>query len=148
MLMAKSQLPEKLRSVAPYLLTRAGLKITETVDGVLRPLEINQRQFQLLWMLENLSPLSQNMLAELLGVGRGTMVQVVDSLEGPLHYVERVKNPENRRENFIKITEKGRVLLEEAVTTVRAQHKKLFAVLTDDDKTRLCDLLLKLLEET
>jgi MarR family transcriptional regulator, transcriptional regulator for hemolysin len=70
-----------------------------------------ERHFYVLYLVKQRnSPVSQKCLGELLGYDKTNMVRVVDYLSNH-GYVERVQNPNDRREHFVELTPKALDLL-------------------------------------
>jgi DNA-binding MarR family transcriptional regulator len=90
-------------------------------------------------------PFSQQRLGQRQGIDRTTMVAVVDELES-LGYVERRRDPRDRRAYSLHATAKGRRVLQRAgEATERAEHEFL-GPLTEADRRRLKQMLRTLLE--
>jgi DNA-binding MarR family transcriptional regulator len=70
-------------------------------------LDIDRFQYVLVIIDDNGELLSQQALAEDLQVDKSYVVTIVNYLEGN-GYVKREKNPNDKREQLIKLTEKGR----------------------------------------
>ena len=75
-----------------------------------RGLDIDRFQYVLVIIDDNGELLSQQALAEDLQVDKSYVVTIVNYLEGN-GYVKREKNPDDKREQLIKLTEKGRLVV-------------------------------------
>ena len=70
-------------------------------------LDINRYHFILLLIAENEGQLTQKKLAEITGKDKSSMVNIIDTLTDK-GYVYREVNPEDRRQQLIKITDKAK----------------------------------------
>lgn len=134
--------PELARYVG-YLVRRVYARFT-TDSG--RAGESRPRDFLVLAMLDAQGGHSQQSLAERLGINRTIMVHLVERLERD-GYVERVRNPDNRRSYLLSLTDAGRHALAEMRPAVEARDRRLTAVLSSAERDRLNDLLRALLPE-
>lgn len=83
-------------------------------------------------------------LAERLGINRTLMVGVVDRLEGR-GQVLRTRNPDNRRQHILSLTDEGRSAVEAGRRAVAERDARLTAALTPEQVPRLNTLLARLL---
>jgi DNA-binding MarR family transcriptional regulator len=89
---------------------------------------------------------SQRELAERLGINRTIMVRLIDRLEES-GYVERTRNPANRRSYVLSITDAGRTALDEMRHLVSDRDARITAALSRRERQRLDELLRGLLPE-
>jgi DNA-binding MarR family transcriptional regulator len=73
------------------------------------------------------------------------MVAVVDGLEGA-GYVERRRDPRDRRAYSLQATARGRRVLQQAAEATRRAEEEFLAPLPDADRRRLKRILRDLLE--
>jgi DNA-binding MarR family transcriptional regulator len=84
-------------------------------------------------------------LSESLLVSSGTLTSRLDRLEAK-GLIERVPHPSDRRSVEVALTERGRWLVDEAMTEHVATEQRLLAALSDDERDELDRLASKLLE--
>jgi len=105
------------------------------------PLRI-QHVLSLAWLSEG--PISQRELSDRLSVDPADLVSVIDMLERH-GYVERHRDPDDRRRYALHITTGGRRALREHRTRREEVHESLLEALTADERSQLRTLVLKLL---
>jgi DNA-binding MarR family transcriptional regulator len=89
-------------------------------------------------------PLSQQRLGERAAMDRTTVVAIVDGLEAA-GYVERRRDPSDRRAYALEITDAGREWLEEARAIILGVESDFLAPLTAAERRTLVGLLQRLL---
>ncbi|MDH5163985.1 MarR family winged helix-turn-helix transcriptional regulator [Heyndrickxia oleronia] len=114
---------------------------TNFVEG-LSPFEINARQYGVLLFIEGNPYSSQKDISENLQIDRTTMVSHIDHLEG-LGYVERTRNPNDRRSYSLLITDKGKDVLDSRWEFLTHTELEVLAPLSDQEKQLLKELLIK-----
>jgi MarR family transcriptional regulator, lower aerobic nicotinate degradation pathway regulator len=142
---ARARVPRVLADRAGYLLARAHFTARDIANSRLAPLGLEIKHFAALRVLADLGPMSQQALAEYVSCDRTTMVALVDALESP-GYVERRRNPEDRRAYALQITAAGRQVLAGADDAIRAAEREVFAPLSASEERELKALLLRLLD--
>lgn len=115
---------------------------TKFADG-LAPYEINARQYGVLLFIEGNPYSSQKDISENLQIDRTTMVSHIDHLE-TLGFVERTRNPNDRRSYSLLITEKGKQVLESRWEFLIETESGVLAPLNDLEKQTLKQLLIKI----
>jgi DNA-binding MarR family transcriptional regulator len=100
------------------------------------------RVFGLLTALLEAGPFSQQMLAEKMRVNRSLVVGIVDDLERR-GWVERRRDPADRRSYQLHVTEEGRRARDEMAPFVRRANERVVEPLDADERTRLNALLRK-----
>lgn len=136
--------PEEERALDAFIkLTRATGSVTSRLEqsGVRGPL--TESQFGVLETLLHLGPLCQGTLGSKLLKSSGNMTLVIDNLEKQ-DLVRRERNPEDRRQIFIHLTDKGQRLIEEVFPTQLNAIVDEFSVLTAEEQELLGTLLRKL----
>ncbi|MFD2046577.1 MarR family winged helix-turn-helix transcriptional regulator [Ornithinibacillus salinisoli] len=109
----------------------------------LTPFNIDARQYGvLLFIMENPYS-SQKDISERLQIDRTTMVSHVDHLE-TLGFVERTKNPNDRRAYSLMITEKGNNVLETCWGLLTNTESEVLSPLNKQEKHILKDILIKI----
>ena len=104
------------------------------------------RDFVVLDTLADQDADSQRDLAERLGINRTIMVRLIDRLEES-GYVQRTRNPANRRSYVLSITDAGRKALDEMRHLVSDRDARITAALSRRERKRLDELLRGLLPE-
>ncbi|MGE8002231.1 MarR family winged helix-turn-helix transcriptional regulator [Lysinibacillus sp. NPDC093216] len=89
--------------------------------------------------------LSQIQIGQILKLDKNSVRFFIDGLE-ERNYVYREKNPENRRENLICLTEHGGNLAEELLKTLSISENEVLNVLSLEEKELLKSILKKVYE--
>jgi DNA-binding MarR family transcriptional regulator len=98
------------------------------------------RDWGVMAVLDETGPVSQQRLAELLGVNRTIMVGVIDVLEGD-GLVERTRNPEDRRSYALELTDVGHATFARISPEILAAERGFTGALSDAQRARLAELL-------
>lgn len=106
------------------------------------PFNINARQYGVLLFIQENPYSSQKDISENLQIDRTTMVSHIDHLES-LGFVERTKNPNDRRSYSLMITEKGNDVLDSRWEFLNNIELGVLAPLNLQEKQLLKDLLVK-----
>ncbi|MGM0505602.1 MAG: MarR family winged helix-turn-helix transcriptional regulator [Bacteroidota bacterium] len=104
---------------------------------------LTQSQFGALEALYHLGPLNQRTIGKKLLKSGGNITLVVDNLERQ-GWVERRRDPEDRRSLVIHLTPKGRSFIDSLFPKHLAKIREEFSVLSPDEMDELADLCLKL----
>jgi DNA-binding MarR family transcriptional regulator len=129
-----------------YLLGRAHLEHRAIAERALASLGLSGKGFGALILLAHEGPLSQQRLGQRQGIDRTTMVAVVDELESA-GYVERRRDPRDRRAYSLHATTKGRRVLARAAEATKGAEDEFLAPLSEADRRRLKRMLRALLEQ-
>jgi DNA-binding MarR family transcriptional regulator len=103
-------------------------------------LGIKLRQLMLLSFLRNGAPAPQQQLCESLWLDPNNCVLLLNELE-EMGYVERRRDPADRRRHMVDITDEGRVALERAERAQEEIGDELLSALSDDERATLRSLL-------
>lgn len=125
-------------------LCRASTLVSRAAETEAAQSEIGVGQHLVLKMLAEVGPSSQRTLSDELRLDRTVMVGICDSLEKD-GYVERRRNPDDRRAYAVTITDSGRRLLARAETKIPTFLDATFEALTPTERAQLSTLLGKLL---
>ncbi len=107
----------------------------------LRPYDLTEAQFNVLFALKHKNcDLTQSALSERLVVTRASVTSVLDKLEEK-GLVERVSVPGNRRIYHVKLTSKGRELIDEMEPSYRRMVYGALADLSEKDYKALIRFL-------
>jgi DNA-binding MarR family transcriptional regulator len=128
-----------------YLLGRAHLEHRAIAERALAPLGLSGKGLGALILLVQDGPLSQQRLGERQGIDRTTMVAVVDELERA-GFVDRRRDPRDRRAYSLQATPRGRRVMKRAAEVTRRAEDEFLAPLPAAERRRLKELLRTLLE--
>jgi DNA-binding MarR family transcriptional regulator len=138
-------LPTEIRSSIGYLLHRAAQLSARAIDDQLAPHGLEKRHFGILCALHTSGPRSQGWLGEYLGIDRTTMVQLVDGLEAK-GFVERQRNPADRRSYALTLTPAGAQAWERARGELERSEDLVLDGLDEDDRDTLRALLARIVQ--
>jgi len=110
-------------------------------------LGIKLRQMMLLSYLRARAPALQQQLCESLWLDANNCVLLLNELE-EMGYVERRRDPSDRRRHVVELTDEGRRALERAARAQETIGDELFAALNDEERSTLRSLLSRALEPT
>jgi DNA-binding MarR family transcriptional regulator len=135
--------PPALAGRLGFLITRAHHRFHERADQVLEPVGIEIRHFAALKALAFGVP-SQRELADRLGVSTPVVVEMVDALEAR-GLVERRRDPADRRNNALVVTDAGRAIVTSATAELEAATAELTEPIGAAGERELNALLRRLL---
>ena len=98
------------------------------------------RQLLLLSYLRCGAPALQQQLCESLWLDPNNCVLLLNELED-LGYIERRRDPADRRRHMVELTDAGRVAIERAERAQESLGEELFAALSDEERATLRSLL-------
>jgi DNA-binding MarR family transcriptional regulator len=130
---------ERLLDYTGYLLRTAFLR-SATIAAREFGADAQPRDAGVLATLQATGPLSQQELASRLNVNRTVMVKLIDSLEAR-GYVERVRNPDDRRAYALHATRAGLESMTEMLPLLERAEQELTAELSAAEHERLNELL-------
>jgi len=118
--------------------------LKKKADQFFAPFGLTDVQFNLMMLVKHQSGeeggLSQAKLSAMMLVNRANITSLVDRMEkGGL--VERTDSPDDRRYNIVKLTAKGKKLLDEVEPLYGKEIRKVMAVLKDADQKKLIAML-------
>jgi DNA-binding MarR family transcriptional regulator len=105
------------------------------------------RQLMVLSYLRWGAPALQQQLCESLWLDPNNCVLLLNELE-EMGYIERRRDPTDRRRHVVDITEEGRIALERGERAQESVGDELFASLSEDERATLRSLLSRALEPT
>jgi DNA-binding MarR family transcriptional regulator len=108
-------------------------------------LGIKVRQMMLLSYLRGGAPALQQQLCESLWLDPNNCVLLLNELE-EMGYVERRRDPTDRRRHVVDITPEGRRALERAERAQESLEEQVLAALSEDERATLNSLLRRALE--
>ena len=103
-------------------------------------LGIKLRQLMLLSYLRRGAPALQQQLCEALWLDPNNCVLLLNEMED-MGYVERRRDPSDRRRHVVDITDEGRVALERAERAQETIGDELLSALSDEERATLRSLL-------
>ncbi|MGN6167602.1 MAG: MarR family winged helix-turn-helix transcriptional regulator [Solirubrobacteraceae bacterium] len=137
------ELPENLSARTSYLLGRAASRVQALGEHDLEPLGITPREYSVLAVLAERSPLSQTRLAEILSLDRTTILKLGAALERK-GLVVRERDANDARAYAVALTSKGDGLRADAFELLLACEARFLTPLNRNERTQLHDLLARL----
>ena len=134
--MTETSLPPALAEMPGFLIAKAHAVFHARASEVLGPGQLTIKHFGCLTVIADEGPLSQSSLVERIRVDRTTMVAVVDDLEAA-GFVDRHRNPADRRAYALEATEAGRRWVQEKRGALMAAQDDLLSVLTERERDAL-----------
>lgn len=107
--------------------------------------DITIEQFSLIMFLWHKDGVNQQELADNALKEKTTVLRLIDSLENG-GYIQRRKDPNDRRNNLVFLTDSGRILREALISTVESNSDKVFEGFNAEEKETLEKLLSKMYE--
>jgi len=106
---------------------------------------IKLRQLMLLSYLRYGAPALQQQLCEALWLDANNCVLLLNELED-MGYVERRRDPADRRRHVVDLTDEGRIALDRAERAQESIGDELFAALSEEERATLRSLLSRALD--
>jgi len=122
------------------LLVQLGMEAARQFAQQIAPLGVEPRHVGMLTRLAANEGKAQQVIGELIGLNPTQMVFLVDELEGR-GFVERRRNPADRRSYALYLTPAGRDMLAKVQEVGRIHQKKLGASLSQSEQDQLTELL-------
>jgi DNA-binding MarR family transcriptional regulator len=138
------ELPENLSARTSYLLGRAASRVQALGERDLEPLGITPREYSVLAVLADRSPLSQTQVAETLGLDRTTILKLGASLERK-RLVVRTRDANDARAYAVALTPAGDRLRAAAFELLLACEARFLAPLNRSERKQLHDLLARVI---
>ncbi|MEA2201533.1 MAG: hypothetical protein QOI89_2129 [Solirubrobacteraceae bacterium] len=129
-----------------FLLAQLGAHAAAAFAERIRPLELTPPQAGVLRRLAQAPGQSQRGLADALGMHAPRLVALIDELEDR-GLVARDRDPDDRRNYAISLTDEGRRVLGELARVARAHELAMTAALDRDERAQLLELLRRIAEE-
>ncbi|KJL05601.1 MULTISPECIES: MarR family winged helix-turn-helix transcriptional regulator [Priestia] len=126
-----------------FLLGKALQQMEQKFAEGLAPFNINSRQYGVLLFIEENPYSSQKDISDNLQIDRTTMVSHIDHLE-TLKFVERTKNPNDRRSYSLLITEKGKEVLNSRWEFLTDVESEVLTPLNQQERQLLKDFLIRI----
>jgi DNA-binding MarR family transcriptional regulator len=122
------------------LLVQLGTEAARQFGERLAPLGVEPRHVGMLARLAANEGKAQQVIGELIGLNPTQMVFLVDELESR-GFVERRRNPADRRSYALYLTPAGKDMLAKVQEVARAHQAKLGESLSDSEQEQLTELL-------
>ncbi len=123
-----------------YLVKQVEQAIRSHLDALFRPLGLTIDQYTALSVLEKPNDLTSAELARRSFVRPQTMHEMITSLD-QRGFIERHRDPDNRRVLLIRLTAKGRALVEKYDEQVQQLQEQMLATLSARQRQSLHDAL-------
>jgi DNA-binding MarR family transcriptional regulator len=146
MTMNTNRMPKELISSPLFLLKRLGMTAKEHSLGAYEEAGIHPYHFAILATLDEGQRETQGAIADTLGYDRGQLVGLLDEIE-EAGYIERRRDPEDRRRQVVVITPAGKKMLGKLRTLTARLDAEFLAPLDNEQRAELQKLLLLLAEE-
>ncbi len=134
---------DALASSPAFLLAKVGADSSRRYKQRLEPLGLEPQHAALLRYIASGDGLSQQALADILGLARSRMVVLIDELE-QRGLVERRRSAADRRAYALHLTAKGRRLLQQVMELSRHYEEELCKPLSPAERAQLVTLLQRL----
>lgn len=124
-------------------LIRLGKLYLSEVSKTINHLDINRYYYVLTLICYHDGKLTQKALAEMLGKDKSSLVAIIDtlSIKG---FVYREVNPADRREHFLKVTEKAKKAVPEIVEAFETMNNHITEDISEEDLQVYNNVLLKM----
>jgi DNA-binding MarR family transcriptional regulator len=123
-----------------FLLSQLGYHVAARCAEKLEPLGLHPAHYGVISELSKREKLSQQQLADAMGVHRNNMVGLIDDLESR-GLVRRERHPSDRRVHQLHQTPEAHNAFEEANTAIDELEIEIFDILTSGERGQLVDML-------
>jgi len=129
--LAERQLESALAVAGLLQLTKCTLIISQRVaKQAARQFSLSAREIWILLAARSGKPVTQKQIARHLALNENVLVLLLDRLEKSGH-VRRVRNPANRREQFVRLATKGKAVTRRVLAAKTEFYRTVFAPLDD-----------------
>ena len=145
-------LQEELKMPNPFIYKSHEAMLNIVVTGtlllregaaLLSPYGLTETHFNILMLLRYQSEngrINQTRLGNMLLIHRSNITGIIDRME-KAGLVRRIADPEDRRINYIEMTEKGKETLAEAHKVYYSRLDEVMSVISDSDNEQICTKL-------
>ena len=112
----------------------------------LKDYELTVPRFKTLWMVSKLQPVNMSKLNGEMYMANSTLTIIIDRLVDDA-FLERYRNPEDRREVLVEMTEKGKEALEQLLEIRQGLLEEALEDLQDNQRENLITLLQPILQK-
>lgn len=123
-----------------FLLVQLGMEAARQFGELITPLGVEPRHVGMLMRLAANEGRAQQVLGELIGLNPTQTVFLVDELEGR-GFIERRRNPADRRSHALYLTPAGRDMLSKVREAGRVHQARFGAALSETEQEQLTELL-------
>lgn len=120
--------------------------MVNTFEDKVEEYKITSKHYGIMLVIHSNSNISQKEIGEILRIDRTTMVVLVDYLEN-MGFVKRIKNPSDRRAYYLTLTDKGINVLDECWDILEKCELTALIPLSEEEKTKLKEWLLKIYQQ-
>ncbi|MGT2959889.1 MarR family winged helix-turn-helix transcriptional regulator [Streptococcus caballi] len=128
-----------------FQISKIGQEMDRRFSKILEPYAISSREYGVLLTIHEQTLLTQLKIGELNKLDRTTIGQLVDHLEAK-GFLQRQKNPKDRRQNLLELTEAGQNLVREMWHKMQAVEVEVIQTLPDRQKETLLSIVERLKE--
>jgi DNA-binding MarR family transcriptional regulator len=125
------------------MIVQLGRAMSRRFTTAFAPIGIKPRQTAVLLELRSEGPLSQQALGEILDIDPSNLVSLLHDLEEQRLIIRR-RDPRDRRRHVLEISDDGRDRLHRVDRTAQEVEAAFFAVLDDDERVVLHEMLARL----
>jgi DNA-binding MarR family transcriptional regulator len=138
-------IPVSLADQIGYLLSKAHLRVHTRANVALEPLGLTVKHYGLLTLLAHEGSVSQGRLGEVMRIDRTTMVALIDDLERA-GYVDRPRNPDDRRAYALSATASGKRVQRRAASLMKQVYAETLSPLSAGERSELQRMLRAIIE--
>ena len=124
------------------LCSKLSFLMKQKLEGMIKDTEFNDRREVGILFVVAKRHVSQTEIAKIIDTDKNTIRFFIDHLED-LGLLRRNKNPNNRKENLICLTESGKKRLQEISKILIEHERKVLYMFSDEDLEKLIALLTK-----
>lgn len=132
---------EKLKALT--ILLRATKSVEKVVRGDIETYGLNPSEFGVLEILLHKGPQPMQNLCKKLLMANSSLTYVVDNLV-KRGFAERYISEEDKRSNFVKLTENGEMFINEIFPIHEGRIGEIFSILSEDELKNLTESLKKI----
>ncbi len=140
--MARARTP--IHETLPVMLHKVELRVNSAMEAAAAAAGLSPRAILVLSQVAAVEPKSQRELSERMVLDQTLLVAAIDELE-TLEMIRRVRDPADRRQYRLEITERGIQLLDESERQLAAIERQVFDALSETERRQLASLLRKVL---
>ena len=133
-------LPTRLVRSPSFMVARLGAETRRRLGDALAREGLRLSDYAAIALLAELESAPQQTLSRTLNIDRSNVVDIVDRLEA-CGAAERRPDPADRRRYAVRLTRRGRAMLERCAAVARAVDDELFGELDEPEREALVQLL-------
>lgn len=132
----------RLHHLVGYAASRASIELKKQFARHLGPLDLKAVEFSILVLVVSNGDVNQKQLGDALDVSAPNMAVTLDRMV-ERGWVERVRSTLDRRAMLIRLTDRGRTLVQQAEAIARTMENPALGMLSTAERALLIELLLK-----